>query len=66
MRTFIRMLYEGRDASDRCIKACANAHMENGVWVCPVFSYGVDKVSVVTEQGELCRRFKRKGDSWSG
>lgn len=63
MRTFIRMLYEGKDSSDRCVKACANARKENGVWVCPLFSYGVDKVSVVNERGELCRLFERRRDA---
>ena len=61
MRAFIRMLYEHNTGdSDKCIKACANAKQENGMWACPVFKFGVDKVNVVTEGGLLCRLFERR------
>lgn len=61
MRTFIRMLYEHSTGdSDKCIKACARAKQENGMWTCPVFKFGVDKVNVVTEGGLLCRLFERR------
>lgn len=61
MRTSIRMLYEGRsNDGDRCSKACAKAKYENGVWTCPVFKFGVEKVNVVTEGGLLCRLFERR------
>ena len=61
MRTFIRMLYEHNACdSDKCIKACAKAKYENGMWTCPVFKFGVDKVNVVTEGGLLCRLFERR------
>ena len=46
--------------SDRCSKACAKAKYENGMWSCPLFKFGVDKVSVVTEGGLLCRLFERR------
>lgn len=49
-----------RGESDRCIKACGLARCEGGVWSCPLFAFGVDKVSVVTEGGELCRLFERR------
>ena len=61
MREFIRMLYEhSTGESDKCIKACARAKQENGMWTCPLFAVGVDKVSVVTEGGLLCRLFERR------
>ena len=61
MRAFIRMLYEHNTGeSDKCIKACAKAKYENGMWSCPVFKFGVDKVNVVTEGGLLCRLFERR------
>ena len=59
--SWIRTPYEYRAGeSDRCIKACANARCEGGVWSCPLFAVGVDKVNVVTEGGLLCRLFERR------
>ena len=59
--SWIRTLYEyNRGDSDKCIKACAKAKQENGMWTCPVFKFGVDKVNVVTEGGLLCRLFERR------
>ena len=46
--------------SDRCIKACGLARYEGVVWCCPLFEFGVDKVSVVTEGGLPCRLFERR------
>ena len=63
-RSWIRALHDyGRGESDRCIKACANARHEGGVWSCPLFAVGVDKVSVVTEGGLMCRLFERRRDA---
>ena len=62
--SWIRTLYDyGRGESDRCIKACANARCEGGAWSCPLFAVGVDKVSVVTEGGLMCRLFERRRDA---
>lgn len=59
--SWIRTLYEYRTGeSDRCIKACARARYAGGVWRCPLFAVGVDKVSVVTEGGLMCRLFERR------
>ena len=59
--SWIRTLHDySRGESDRCIKACANARYEGGVWVCPLFAVGVDKVNVVTEGGLMCRLFERR------
>lgn len=61
MRAFIRMLYEHSTGdSDKCIKACAKAKQENGMWTCPLFKFGVEKVSVVNEHGAMCRMFERR------
>ena len=49
-----------RTESDRCIEACGLARYEGGVWSCPLFAVGVDKVNVVTEGGLLCRLFERR------
>lgn len=59
--SWIRTLYEySTGESDRCIKACRLARYENGAWTCPLFRFGVDRVSVVTEGGLLCRLFERR------
>ena len=59
--SWIRTLYEyNRGESDRCIKACGLARYEGGVWSCPLFAVGVDKVNVVTDGGLLCRLFERR------
>lgn len=59
--SFIRALREyNTGESDKCIRACAKAKYENGMWTCPVFKFGVDKVNVVTEGGLLCRLFERR------
>lgn len=64
--SWIRTLYDYsngvhiRRESDRCIKACAKAKYENGVWTCPLFAVGVDRVSVVTDGGLMCRMFERR------
>jgi|GEM_PF-2722624 hypothetical protein len=59
--SWIRTLYEyNRGESDRCIKACGLARYEGGVWSCPLFKFGVDKVSVATEGGLPCRLFERR------
>lgn len=59
--SWIRTLYEYRTGeSDRCIKSCGLARYENGMWTCPLFKFGVDKVNVVTEGGLLCRLFERR------
>ena len=49
-----------RGEGDRCIRACGLARYESGVWSCPLFAVGVDKVNVVTEGGLLCRLFERR------
>ena len=46
--------------SDRCIKACGLARYEGVVRCCPLFKFGVDKVSVATEGGLPCRLFERR------
>ena len=57
----IRMLHDyATGESDRCIKACGHARCEGGMWTCPVFKFGVDKVNVVTEGGLRCRLFERR------
>lgn len=59
--SWIRTLHEyGTGESDRCIKACGLARYEGGVWSCPLFKFGVDKVNVVTEGGLMCRLFERR------
>ena len=50
----------GAGESDRCIKACGLARCEGGVWSCPLFAVGVDKVSIINERGVMCRRFERR------
>ena len=58
---WLRTLHEYRTGeSDRCIKACGLARYEGGVRCCPLFKFGVDKVSVVTEGGLPCRLFERR------
>lgn len=59
--SWIRTLHGyDRGESDRCIKVCALARYEGGVWTCPLFAVGVDKVNVVTEGGLMCRLFERR------
>ena len=59
--SWIRTPYEYRAGeSDRCIKACGLARCENGMWSCPLFAVGVDKVSIINERGVMCRLFERR------
>ncbi len=59
--SWIRTLHGYRTGEgDRCIKACGLARYEGGVWSCPLFAVGVDKVNVVTEGGLMCRLFERR------
>ena len=57
-----RLMYIRRENLERCIKACAKAHVENKTWVCPMF-VNVDRCTVKNEHGVMCRMFKRKEDA---
>ena len=49
-----------RGEGERCVEACSKAHFDGASWSCPIFALGVDRCSVMSRDGKMCRLFERK------